>query len=83
MALRPIEMLQNIVATSTDPAIRENAQKELTFLFEEIESSFPLDEWDEDDDLNVILFKLVICRQVNKSSARIVHGDVISGCKLI
>jgi cobaltochelatase CobS len=25
----PIEMLQNIVATSTDPAIRENAQKEL------------------------------------------------------
>jgi hypothetical protein len=30
----------------------ENAQKELTFLFEEIESSFPLDEWDEDDDLN-------------------------------
>ena len=30
----------------------ENAQKELTFLFEEIQSSFPLDEWDEDDDLN-------------------------------
>lgn len=30
----------------------ENAQKELTFLFEEIESTFPLDEWDEDDDLN-------------------------------
>ena len=30
----------------------ENAQKELTFLFEEMESSFPLDEWDDDDDLN-------------------------------
>jgi hypothetical protein len=30
----------------------ENAQKELTFLFEEIQSSFPLDEWDDVDDLN-------------------------------
>ena len=30
----------------------ENAQKELTFLFEEIESSFPMDEWDDSDDLN-------------------------------
>jgi hypothetical protein len=30
----------------------ENAQKELTFLFEEIESSFPMDEWDGDDDIN-------------------------------
>jgi hypothetical protein len=30
----------------------ENAQKELTFLFEEMESSFPLDEWDDTDDLN-------------------------------
>ena len=30
----------------------ENAQKELTFLFEEIQSSFPLDEWDDNDDLN-------------------------------
>ena len=27
----------------------ENAQKELTFLFEEIQSSFPLDEWDEEE----------------------------------
>mgnify|MGYP003344411097 CR=1 FL=1 len=26
----------------------EDARKELTFLFEEIESTFPLDEWDED-----------------------------------
>jgi hypothetical protein len=30
----------------------ENAQKELTFLYEEVESTFPLDEWDDDDDLN-------------------------------
>jgi hypothetical protein len=30
----------------------ENAQKELTFLFEEMESSFPLDEWDDIDELN-------------------------------
>jgi hypothetical protein len=30
----------------------ENAQKELTFLFEEIQSSFPLDEWDDNDELN-------------------------------
>ncbi len=29
----------------------ENAQKELTFLFEEVQSSFPLDEWD-DEELN-------------------------------
>ena len=30
----------------------ENAQKELTFLFEEMESSFPMDDWDDSDDLN-------------------------------
>jgi hypothetical protein len=30
----------------------ENAQKELTFLFEEMESSFPLDEWDDTDEIN-------------------------------
>jgi hypothetical protein len=27
----------------------ENAQKELTFLFEEIQSSFALDEWDDEE----------------------------------
>ncbi len=27
----------------------EDARKELTFLFEEIESSFPLDEWDNEE----------------------------------
>ena len=27
----------------------ENAQKELTFLFEEMESSFPMDDWDEEE----------------------------------
>jgi hypothetical protein len=26
----------------------ENAQKELTFLFEEMESSFPMDDWDDE-----------------------------------
>jgi hypothetical protein len=30
----------------------ENAQKELTFLFEEMESSFPMDDWDDSDELN-------------------------------
>ncbi len=29
----------------------ENAQKELTFLFEEIESTFSADEWGDEDDL--------------------------------
>lgn len=28
----------------------EDARKELTFLFEEIESSFPMDEYDEEDE---------------------------------
>lgn len=28
----------------------EDARKELTFLFEEIESSFPMDEFDEEED---------------------------------
>jgi hypothetical protein len=27
----------------------ENAQKELTFLYEEMESSFPLDEYDDEE----------------------------------
>ena len=30
----------------------ENAQKELTFLFEEIQSSFPLEDLDDSDYLN-------------------------------
>ncbi len=46
-----IEMLEDALAFEDWRKV-ENAQKELTFLFEEIESSFPLDEWDEDDDLN-------------------------------
>jgi len=46
-----IDMLEDALAFEDWRKV-ENAQKELTFLFEEIESSFPLDEWDEDDDLN-------------------------------
>jgi hypothetical protein len=46
-----IEMLEDALAFEDWHKV-ENAQKELTFLFEEMESSFPLDEWDESDDLN-------------------------------
>jgi uncharacterized coiled-coil protein SlyX len=42
-----IEMLEDAL-TFEDWRKVENAQKELTFLFEEMESSFPLDEWDEE-----------------------------------
>ena len=43
-----IDMLEDAL-TFEDWRKVENAQKELTFLFEEMESSFPLDEWDEND----------------------------------
>jgi hypothetical protein len=46
-----IDMLEDALAFEDWRKV-ENAQKELTFLFEEIESSFPLDEWDDNDDLN-------------------------------
>jgi len=46
-----IDMLEDALAFE-DWRIVENAQKELTFLFEEIESTFPLDEWDDGNDLN-------------------------------
>jgi hypothetical protein len=46
-----IEMLEDALAFEDWRKV-ENAQKELTFLFEEIESSFPLDEWDDDADIN-------------------------------
>jgi len=42
-----IEMLEDAISFE-DWKMVENAQKELTFLYEEMESSFPLDEWDED-----------------------------------
>ena len=44
-----IDMLEDAIAFE-DWKIVENARKELTFLFEEIESTFPLDEWDEDSE---------------------------------
>ena len=46
-----IEMLEDALSFEDWRKV-ENAQKELTFLFEEIESTFPLDEWDDTDDLN-------------------------------
>jgi hypothetical protein len=42
-----IDMLEDALAFEDWRKV-ENAQKELTFLFEEIESTFPLDEWDEE-----------------------------------
>ncbi len=46
-----IDMLEDAIAFE-DWRVVENARKELTFLFEEIESSFPSDEWDDIDELN-------------------------------
>lgn len=43
-----IEMLEDAISFEDWKAV-DNARKELTFLFEEIESSFPLDEWDEEE----------------------------------
>lgn len=42
-----IEMLEDAIAFEDWKNV-ENARKELTFLYEEIESTLPLDEWDED-----------------------------------
>lgn len=44
-----IDMLEDAIAFE-DWRTVENVRKELTFLFEEIESTFPLDDWDEDND---------------------------------
>jgi len=46
-----IDMLEDAISFEDWKRV-EDAQKELTFLFEEIESTFPLDEWDDMDDLN-------------------------------
>lgn len=42
-----IDMLEDAISFE-DWSRVEEAQKELTFVYEEMESSFPLDEWDED-----------------------------------
>ena len=42
-----VDMLEDAIAFE-DWRVVENARKELTFLYEEIESSFPLDEWDDE-----------------------------------
>ena len=44
-----IEMLEDAIQFE-DWGRVEDAQKELTFIFQEMESSFPLDEWDENDE---------------------------------
>jgi hypothetical protein len=44
-----IEMLEDAISFEDWRRV-EDARKELTFLFEEIESTFPLDEWDDDDE---------------------------------
>jgi|LauGreDrversion4_2_1035121.scaffolds.fasta_scaffold441233_2 hypothetical protein len=46
-----IETLEDAI-TFEDWRAVEDARKELTFLFEEIESSFPLDEYDEENDID-------------------------------
>jgi len=43
-----IEMLEDAIANE-DWKLVDEARKELTFLFEEIESSFPMDEYDDED----------------------------------
>ena len=43
-----IEMLEDAISFE-DWSKVEEAQKELTFVFEEMESTFPLDGWDEND----------------------------------
>ena len=45
-----IDMLEDAISFE-DWGRVEDAQKELTFVFEEMQSSFPLDEWDEEGDL--------------------------------
>ena len=45
-----IDMLEDAISFE-DWGRVEDAQKELTFLFEEIQSTLPMDDWD-DDELN-------------------------------
>lgn len=43
-----IDMLEDAIAFEDWRAV-ENARKELTFLYEEIESTFSIDDWDEEE----------------------------------
>ncbi len=45
-----IDILEDAISFE-DWAKVEEAQKELTFIYQEMQSSFPLDGWDEDDEL--------------------------------
>ena len=44
-----IDMLEDAISFEDWSGV-ENARKELTFLYEEMESSFNIDEWDEDEE---------------------------------
>lgn len=46
-----IEILEDAITFEDWKAV-EDARKELTFLFEEIESSFPMDEYDDESELD-------------------------------
>jgi hypothetical protein len=43
-----IDMLEDAIAFEDWNRVEE-AQKELTFIFQEMESTFPMDGWDEND----------------------------------
>ena len=43
-----IDILEDAIAFEDWDKV-EDAQKELTFIFQEMESKFPLDGWDEND----------------------------------
>ena len=43
-----IDMLEDAIAFEDWRAV-ENARKELTFLYEEIESTFSIDDWDDEE----------------------------------
>ena len=43
-----LELLEDAIAFEDFNRVDE-ARKELTFLYEEMQSTFPLDEWDEND----------------------------------
>jgi hypothetical protein len=44
-----IDMLEDAISFEDWDRV-EDAQKELTFIYEEIQSSFPLDGWDESEE---------------------------------
>ena len=43
-----LELLEDAIAFEDFKRV-DDARKELTFLYEEIQSTFPMDDWDEND----------------------------------